>query len=347
MDAIFNQKLFEKDILVNEDLEYTPIFAEFAMLATPREEHQIGEHIVPAQAPGWGEVFKMGSALLERSRDLRVLIKVCHAALHQNGLPALAQGLSLMAFWLENNWDDLYPKLHVEGDHDPLLRSNAIAEIANPQTLVRSLRQAIFLETPLGTVTVSVAEHLLNGKPPKGQTFVSSLDQLSRMIVAESARNKERFAAISTVRSFLSAIGTTVKNRLEPDYWPNIELITDIVARLEHFVVAQLGEVVQPEQPAPAVSPVSSVDTAIRHTEPTVHAPFESNSHAQANSRAQAIRALASAREYFENNEPSHPAPILIRRVERLIGSDFMTIIKELAPDGLQQFQTLAGDVRE
>ncbi|MCL2163311.1 MAG: type VI secretion system protein TssA [Oscillospiraceae bacterium] len=348
MDTIFGQKLFEKDNPNNEDLEYSPVFAEFTALATPREEHQIGEHIVPAQAPGWGEVFKMGCALLERSRDLRILVKVCHAALHQHGLPGLAQGLSLMARWVEGNWDDLYPKLHVEGDYDPLLRSNAIAEISDPEALVRSLRQAVFLETPVGSITISAVEHLLNGKQSKGQTFVSSLDQLSRIIIVEGAKNQDRFVAIASIHSFLTTIASVFKNRLEPDYWPNIELLTDIIARLEHFISTQLGKkiVTQPEQPVvtPVASQVSSASVAVT-TKPIESAPY--SPFVELSTRTEAIKALASAREYFENNEPSHPAPILIRRIERLVGLDFLTIIKDLVPESLQQVQTLAGDTRE
>jgi len=343
MDTIFDQKLFEEDIL-DEDLEYTPVLVEFTALATPREERQIGEHILPAQAPGWGEVFKMGCALLERSRDLRVLHKVCCAALHQYGLPGLAQGLSLMAHWVENRWEDLYPKLYVEGEYDPLLRSNAIAEIADPEGLVRSLRQAIFLETPVGSVTVSVAEHLLNGKSLKEQSFVSSIDQLSRIIVVESVKNHDRFAAISSIHSFLSSITSVYKNRLDPDYWPNIELITDIITRLDHFITSQLGKVAPSVQPATVPQEPSSAPSVPQTTKSSTgsaaYLPFELNT------RTEAIRALALARGYFESNEPSHPATILIRRVERLVGLDFLTIIKDLAPGSLEQFLILAGDAK-
>jgi len=340
MDGIFSQKLFEEKVLC-EDLEYTPVFAEFTALATPREERQIGEYIVPAQAPVWGEVFKMGCALLERSRDLRILHKVCCAALYQFGLPGLAQGLSLMAHWVESGWDDLYPRLYVDGEYDPLLRSNAIAEISDPEGLVRSLRQSIFLDTPIGSVIISVAEHLLNGKSFKGDVLVSSLDQLSRMVVAESVKNHNSFAAISSIHLSLNKITSVYKERFDPDYWPNLELITDIVVRLDGFITTRLGKKsVHPEVVSHEPS-ASSVSRTTDFVGSLADLPL------QLNTRTEAIKALSLARAYFENNEPSHPASLMIRRVERLVGLDFLTIIKELAPGSLQHFQILTGDARE
>jgi type VI secretion system protein ImpA len=60
-------------------------------------------------------------------------------------------------------------------------------------------------------------------------------------------------------------------------------------------------------------------------------------------SREDAIRALGKACEWIETNEPSHPAPLLIRRAQRLLSMDFLEIIKDIAPDGLSQIERLAG----
>jgi type VI secretion system protein ImpA len=43
------------------------------------------------------------------------------------------------------------------------------------------------------------------------------------------------------------------------------------------------------------------------------------------------------------HNEPSNPAPLLIRRAQRLIGSDFLDIMRDLAPESLVQINTIAG----
>jgi type VI secretion system protein ImpA len=47
--------------------------------------------------------------------------------------------------------------------------------------------------------------------------------------------------------------------------------------------------------------------------------------------------------DYFQNYEPSHPAPILIRRSQKMIGMDFATIVEELLPESLASLNQLSG----
>ncbi len=337
MDSIFSPVLFESASSAGEDLEYAVAFSEFVSLSTTREERQVGEHVIPAQPPNWSEVFKMGNGLLEKSRDLRILAKVCRAALHKYGLPGLAQGLALMSQWIENDWDHLYPRIETDGDYDPLFRSNAISEISEREGLVHALRQTAFLETSIGTVTIFTAEQVLEGKQEEGKSLVSSPDQLSRMLVAEKDKNQDRLAAISTISSSLASINSTLKVRLESEYWPNIDLLTKIITRLDRFIVAQLQE--------EAPSDSTPVQTQTDENQGAVAAPRTSGPlPSSLNTRADAYKALALAREYFERHEPSHPAPLLIRRVERIGGADFLAIIQELMPDATDQVRYLAGE---
>jgi type VI secretion system protein ImpA len=52
---------------------------------------------------------------------------------------------------------------------------------------------------------------------------------------------------------------------------------------------------------------------------------------------------LEKACEYMERAEPSHPAPMLIRRAQRLLDLNFFQIIEELVPEGIQKIESLAG----
>lgn len=335
MDSIFSPRLFETAASAGEDLEYTAAYSEFIALSMPREERQIGAHVIPMQAPNWSEVLGKGVTLLGRSRDLRILGKTCQAALQKHGLPGLAQGLALMAQWVGNEWDHLYPLLNADGDYDPIFRSNAVAEIADREGLVQTLRQAAFLETPIGAVSVSVAEHLIEGKPAE-KAIIASLEQLARILIEEKERNQERIAALTSIAASLETIESTFKARLESEYWPNIELLRKIITRIEGFVTGQLQETEKPAQ-APAMTTGKHEAGGSLASVSTAALP------GAVGTRAEASRALALAREYFEQHEPSHPAPLLIRRIERIVDSDFAAIVSELMPEALQQLHTLAG----
>ncbi|MDR1424984.1 MAG: type VI secretion system protein TssA [Azoarcus sp.] len=340
MDSIINPILFEAAANAGEPLEYSPEFAEFEALATPREERQVGAHIIPAQEPDWSAVFKAGCALLEKSRDLRILVKVCQAALHKHGLPGFAQCVSLIQRWVENDWDNLYPPLNIDGEYDPLFRSNAIAELSSREGIVHTLRQAVFLETPIGAIPVSSVENLLAGKTGDGETIVSSPEQLARIVIDERSRGQERFDALASLAASLAAITATFKTQLATEYWPDIGLLTEIVTRISRFVTERLQEAEAANGQAGGAHTTSTADVAAKP--PGTSAKAEALPGA-VHSRAAAIRALALAREYFENHEPSHPAPLLIRRIERIADQDFLAIVQDLMPESIQQLMTLAG----
>ncbi|SVK47199.1 type VI secretion-associated protein, ImpA family [Acinetobacter baumannii] len=60
-------------------------------------------------------------------------------------------------------------------------------------------------------------------------------------------------------------------------------------------------------------------------------------------SRQDVILLLDQVLDYFQNYEPSHPAPILIRRSQKMIGMDFATIVEELLPESLASLNQLSG----
>jgi type VI secretion system protein ImpA len=59
--------------------------------------------------------------------------------------------------------------------------------------------------------------------------------------------------------------------------------------------------------------------------------------------REDVVRMLDKACQYFARNEPTSPVPLILERAKRLIGKNFLEILRDMAPDGLQQAQNVAG----
>jgi type VI secretion system protein ImpA len=59
------------------------------------------------------------------------------------------------------------------------------------------------------------------------------------------------------------------------------------------------------------------------------------------------VAAIDRICEYLEQNEPSSPIPLLLRRAQRLVGKKFLDIVKELSPDVVKQIEALGGIVEE
>jgi len=60
-------------------------------------------------------------------------------------------------------------------------------------------------------------------------------------------------------------------------------------------------------------------------------------------SREDAVRMLQRVVEFIERTEPANPAPLFIRRAQRLMVKSFVEIIQELVPESLSQIQKMAG----
>ncbi|CCJ80084.1 Uncharacterized protein ImpA [Cronobacter dublinensis 1210] len=63
----------------------------------------------------------------------------------------------------------------------------------------------------------------------------------------------------------------------------------------------------------------------------------------QLQTRDDAQLMLEKVKQYFARHEPSHPAPLMIERVQRLIEMNFMDLIRDLAPDGVHQVENIIG----
>ena len=66
-------------------------------------------------------------------------------------------------------------------------------------------------------------------------------------------------------------------------------------------------------------------------------------SSTQIGSRGDVLRTLDRACDWIEQHEPTNPAPLLIRRAQRLMNKNFLEIIRDLVPEGVDQVERIAG----
>ena len=59
------------------------------------------------------------------------------------------------------------------------------------------------------------------------------------------------------------------------------------------------------------------------------------------------MRALQRVCDWIERHEPSNPAPLLIRRAQRLMSKSFLEIMRDLNPEGVHEIEKLAGTTSE
>jgi type VI secretion system protein ImpA len=310
-------------------LEYDPEFTELETAARGKSEQQFGDTVIAAEEPDWRDVSARAAALLARSKDLRVAIHAARAATRMDNVAGLAAGLELIAGLTSRFWDSLHPELdHDEGD-DPMMRLNALGPLADSETFLRDVRSSYLVASPQHG-RVSFRDVLVaDGKLPPGADAAMSAAEIAGIARAVAADDpaplQASLACVAHVKALESFLGEKGVLTQAPDLRPLLEVL----------------------QAAAAVSAAAlHVDSPDADGETEGGASEQggrSRTPGQILTRDDAIRVLESVCRFMEQAEPANPAPLFIRRAQRLMTQNFMEIIQELAPESLGQIQKLAG----
>ena len=226
------------------------------------------------------------------------------------------------------------------------MRVNSLLELSSSNTIIRALRlvpltnSAAFGRVCLRDVMVA------QGEMERPSDMEKSLD-LATVNAAfsdtaeENLKEKAEAAkiALENLKAIEDKFNTEIPG-LGPSFAEVNKVLEKIILRLEGANDAQ-------------DSAASSEDKG-ENTE-IINDEVEGVSSAQsptlvASVAVGAIRSIADVKKtldqvitYYEKNEPSSPVPVLIKRAKRLVGADFVSIIKDIAPNGMDNVEIVAG----
>src|SRR5206468_9189384 len=129
------------------NLEHDLSFFELEEAARAKPEQRLGDAIKPAEDPNWPKVIELAQGLFARTKDLRIAIHLTRALTRTDGIPGLTAGLGLIRSLLERYWDAVHPVLEADQGGDPTERINALAPLADPETVVRDLRDSALVNS--------------------------------------------------------------------------------------------------------------------------------------------------------------------------------------------------------
>jgi type VI secretion system protein ImpA len=122
-----------------------------------------------------------------------------------------------------------------------------------------------------------------------------------------------------------------------------IKLIRDIQKELTRFGTASAAVEEAADEPAPVAEPSAAAESSPAAAPRPARGVVSIQSITAIGNREDALRALELAAGYFRRSEPSSPLPLLIDRALLLAPMPFLDILRNLAPDGLMQAQTVVG----
>jgi type VI secretion system protein ImpA len=321
------------------DLEYDNEFLAFEQLSRGKPEQQYGDTVIPAEDPDWRALDRAAEALFKRSKDLRVAATLARAWTRLRGMQGFADALELTHALLERHWDGVHPRLEIDGEYDPVPRANAIGTLADPEGLMRDLRAATLLPIPGSPILVRDAEAALLPGAVQGEGATLSRGQLTGMLNTARADGSPELAELMRARDTLDGIRILCLDKLGPESSPDFNALTSLLALLTSPMQDAQGG---------AEGATDSATGGYQETpgDMPVRAPGAALS-GDIRSREDASRALSMVCDYLERHEPTNPAPLLIRRAQRMMTMDFMAIISELAPDSVNQVEMVTGTHRE
>ena len=310
------------------DLEYDQEFLALDRAAQGKPEQQYGDKVFPAEEPVWANVAELASALMERTHDVRVALYLARAVTHTQGLSGTVEAMQVTHAFLERFWDAVHPRLVIDDEVDPMLRMNALAAWSDRGKVLRDIRSADLLRTPAIGFTVRDVENILDqnvGKSADGHGSEQLRAAIIDAIVANPAALPEPAAMLRAVDD----VKSTILKHLEPSLLPDFEPLTSLLKPIA-FIVEDLR--------ATTTATAAGGDAGA-----AAGAGGGSVAVGDLRSREDALRALDRVCDFLNRNEPTNPAPLLIRRAQRIMTMPFMDIIRELAPEATNRVETITG----
>jgi type VI secretion system protein ImpA len=329
------------DLPSGENLEYDPTFIELELAAQPGEERQIGDEIIEAEDPDYGEVRKKALVVLERSHDLRAAVFLADAIMQSEGIGGFADVTTYIRGCLEQYWDTCHPELDEDDDNDPTMRINAIQglcgqpdEQAGPSPVYRSLRRVALTDSrSFGGMSLRDME-IADGQIP-APAEMTNIPDTATISAALQDTDEETLTAIMAAVALASENVTAISATFDentPGQGPDLEPLLKLLAKMTRRIGEQVGtDVAETDGAGDDDSAQADDGGAVVRGGGSINSPSDVSS------------ALDRIISYYGRSEPSSPIPILLVRAKRLVNSDFLTIMHDMAPKGIDNVHLIGG----
>ena len=366
LDALLEE--ISPDAPCGEDISYDADFLELEQLVKGTAETQVGDHIHQGEEPDWKKIRRQSLKLLERSRDVRLVLYLTASTLCLKGLPGFCDGLALLRGLVKRYWDHFFPQLDPEDDNDPLERMNIIGALSPPASVMSDQDQMKFF-TRLMSVPLCRPEDARLPHPSLRDILAAS---------GELSVPEKEASTLPSVQIIDAAFEQVDIEALKDTHQMLLDCLDHLHA-LDQMLIEQAG--------ASSVPDFSRLESLLRQMQsktgmymerrgygadassakdPNGEAdgdPANGDAGQTADGAAPAVagpgltggvasnqdvhRALDMIISYYERSEPSSPVPLLIKRAKRLVGKSFVDIIRDISPDAMSQVQMVSGEGEE
>ncbi|OIQ44657.1 MAG: type VI secretion protein [Roseobacter sp. MedPE-SW] len=342
MDLAVLLQSMEEDAPSGDNLVYDPAFAEMERAAQPSKDDS-GQ----TNPPDYPTVEEKALEVLERSHELRAAVFLAEALLLRGELVSFADVTSYMRGCLEQFWETCHPELD-EDDGDPIMRINAVQGLcgqpdgmAGPSAVFSAVRRVHLSDSRnFGRFSVRDIE-IAEGQMSAPEDMDTIPDQASIAAAFQDSDDDfiaARLAAVEVAEENIRAISDVFSEQTPgqgPELDPLVKLLRQMAKRLRDY--GNLGDSSVAED-SDAAEEAEAVEAA-----PAAGGVARVAAPGAINSPTDVANTLDRIIAYYQREEPSSPLPLLLERAKRLVGADFLTIVNDMAPRGLENVQLIGG----
>lgn len=333
------------------NLEYDTDYAVLQSQLSPKVQVQYGDFMVEPEPPDWGTIERQARALSQRTRDITVLCALTRARTRRAGALGLREGLAILHAQLHLWPEHIHPQTQVDGEHDPMVRANALAALSDPQGLLADIREVAISTSAAAPLTVKDVERALgpqtsayNGTGPDAASVRAQLRQLQK-------NQNPQLQALQHSAELSQQIARWVEQHLQQDA-PDLSPLTRLLAHLQQFdtsatkvqaegVDSAGKDPLDQTDTASHAHPLAAFDLDLSLDQQSANVPTHTPTQAPHNALHQRehIRALlGQVIAWIEDNEPSSPVSIVLRQAQNLWGKRYAEIIAAVPPELLAQW---------
>ena len=311
------------------DLFEDPRFYAIQQAMQGQPAREMGDSMIAAVPPDYRAAANGCLALLGESKDLRLAVTLTDALLAEEGHPGFAAGLELVRGLIERFWDHVHPALE-EGD--PLNRVVTVESLDDRRLAYRVRKAPLLRSTSFTQRHYSLA--LGHEQPTEAELEEGGLPTLGdfQQAIAASGVDDLREAVVS-IRSSLACIEGIGRLMEEKGGAPARVKLEELPPRLRQCL-KPLEEALESrgDDGGEGATNAGGASAGGASGVPAAAAPGQALP-SSIQTRQQARQAIELAVRYFEAHEPSHPAPILLRRAQGLLDKPFLDVIEGLFPN--------------
>lgn len=320
------------------DIEYDARFIDIQSLVEGKPEQQYGDVIIEAQEPDWDTVEKLCRQILSESKDIRVFCFYAQALTANYGILGFKKGCEIIHANIGKYWEDLYPKLVDEEDNfDAFYRSGSIGLLIADSGIIKQLNESNIIYSPSKKSYFkmkSVASILINNEDG---SYPGGKEKLIEDLRVAYQNNQEELLVLKDALDFLINIESVFEENIK-DFHLDFSVVKKPLEVIASLLVRS-SDFEENEQETPSIEKVAVPNnTVIRPVTDS-----QNLNDIKIKDRADVKIVLEKLNIYFRLKEPSHPAPLFIERLQKLMDMNFYEMLKNISPDSLNNLDMIIG----